>query len=169
MANGKAESRSTVAPCMIPVQRLNHAVLFVRDAERSAAFYEEAFGFEVVERMPGFAVFLKAAGTDNHHDLGLFSVGANAPGPEQGRVGLYHLAWQVPSIHDLAAGRETLARLGALVGQSNHGATKSLYGKDPDGNEFEVMWMVPREEWSEHEHQATTEPLDLEAELARWG
>jgi catechol-2,3-dioxygenase len=154
---------------MIPVKRLNHAVLYVRDADRSADFYREAFGFEVVERMPGFAVFLKAAGSENHHDLGLFSVGGNAPGPERGRVGLYHLAWQVASIHDLAAGRETLASLGALVGQSDHGATKSLYGKDPDGNEFEVMWMVPREHWGEDEHRATVEPLDLDAELARWG
>jgi catechol-2,3-dioxygenase len=166
---GKDHARSAVAFGMIPVQRLNHAVLYVRDADRVAAFYEEAFGFEVVERIPGVAVFLRAAGTDNHHDLGLFSVGANAPGPEQGRVGLYHLAWQVSSIHDLAAGRQTLSRLGALVGASDHGATKSLYGKDPDGNEFEIMWMVPREQWGEHEHQATTEPLDLDAELARWG
>jgi catechol-2,3-dioxygenase len=169
VASGKRCAGSTVAPCMIPVQRLNHAVLYVRDAERSATFYEEAFGFEVVERMPGAAVFMRAAGTENHHDLALFSVGADAPGPERGRVGLYHLAWQVPSIHDLAAGRETLARLGALVGQSDHGATKSLYGKDPDGNEFEIMWMVPREQWGEYEHQATVEPLDLDAELARWG
>jgi catechol-2,3-dioxygenase len=169
VASGKHGSCSTVAPGMIPVQRLNHAVLYVRDAERSAPFYQEAFGFEVVERIPGFAVFLKAAGTDNHHDLGLFSVGADAPGPEQGRVGLYHLAWQVPSIHDLVAGRETLARLGALVGQSDHGSTKSLYGKDPDGNEFEVMWMVPRERWGDLEHEASTDPLDLDAELARWG
>jgi catechol-2,3-dioxygenase len=154
---------------MIPVKRLNHAVLYVRDADRAAAFYEEAFGFEVVQRIPGVAAFLKAAGTTNHHDLGLFSVGTNAPGPERGRVGLYHLAWEVPSINDLAAGRDTLARLGALVGQSDHGATKSLYGKDPDGNEFEIMWLVPREQWGDLEHEATTDPLDLDAELARWG
>ena len=154
---------------MIPVQRLNHAVLYVRDAEQAAAFYQEAFGFDVVERIPGVAVFLRARGTDNHHDLGLFSVGAQAPRPERGRVGLYHLAWQVGSIQDLATGRETLARLGALVGESDHGATKSLYGKDPDGNEFEIMWMVPRDQWGEHEHQAVTEPLDLDRELARWG
>ncbi len=154
---------------MIPVQRLNHAVLYVRDADRAAAFYQEAFGFEVVARTPGFAVFLRARGTDNHHDLGLFSVGADAQGPEPRRVGLYHLAWEVPSIQDLAAGRAQLARLGALTGESDHGATKSLYGKDPDGNEFEVMWMVPRDQWGEIETSAVTEPLDLDRELARWG
>ena len=72
------------------------------------------------------------------------------------------------AITDLAGARETLARLGALVGESDHGATKSLYGKDPDGNEFEVMWMVPREQWGEHEHDAPVAPLDLDAEIARF-
>lgn len=152
----------------IPVQRLNHAVLYVRDAERAAAFYREAFGFEVVAEMPG-AVFLRAAGSDNHHDLGLFSIGPDASGPVKGAVGLYHLAWQVPTIEDLARGREVLERLGALVGQSDHGATKSLYGRDPDGNEFEVMWIVPREQWSDYEHSAPVAPLDLEGEVARHG
>jgi catechol-2,3-dioxygenase len=153
---------------MIPVQRLNHAVLYVRDARVAAAFYQEAFGFEVVTSVgDGQAVFLKAAGSSNHHDLGLFSIGADAPGPTPGRVGLYHLAWQVAAITDLAAARETLGRMGALVGESDHGATKSLYGKDPDGNEFEVMWMVPREEWGAMEHEAITRHLDLEAELAQ--
>jgi catechol-2,3-dioxygenase len=155
---------------MIPVQRLNHAVLYVRDARVAAAFYQEAFGFEVVASMgAGQAVFLKAAGSSNHHDLGLFSIGSDAPGPSPGRVGLYHLAWQVPSVTDLAAARETLGRLGALVGESDHGATKSLYGKDPDGNEFEVMWMVPRDQWGDDEHSATVAPLDLDREIARFG
>jgi catechol-2,3-dioxygenase len=156
---------------MIPVKRLNHAVLYVRDADRAAAFYEEAFGFEVVQRIPGVAAFLKAAGTTNHHDLGLFSLGANAPGPERGRVGLYHLAWEVPSIHDLAAGRNTLARLGALVGQSDHGATKSLYGKDPDGLEFEVVWLIPADLLDDSALQARKRigPLDLAKEKQRYG
>jgi catechol-2,3-dioxygenase len=153
---------------MIPVKRLNHAVLYVRDAARAAAFYREAFGFDVVAEMPG-AVFLRAAGSDNHHDLGLFSVGESAPGPARGAVGLYHLAWEVASIHDLADAKGTLTRLGALVGESDHGATKSLYGRDPDGNEFEVMWMVPRDQWGDHEHSAPIAPLDLDAEIVGHG
>ena len=157
-------------PIMIPIRRLNHAVLYVRDAERAAAFYRDVFGFDEVTRIPGGrAVFLRAAGSDNHHDLGLFSVGADAPGPIAGAVGLYHLAWEVPSITDLAAARQKLADAGALVGQSDHGATKSLYGQDPDGNEFEIMWMVPRDQWGEYERSAPVAPLDLEAELARYG
>jgi catechol-2,3-dioxygenase len=153
----------------IPVQRLNHAVLYVRDVDRSVDFYQRAFGFQVVDTMPGRAAFLRAAGSDNHHDLGLFAVGAGAPSPPPGAVGLYHLAWEVASIHDLAAGRRTLEALGALAGQSDHGATKSLYGRDPDGNEFEVMWMVPRAQWGEYESSAPVAPLDMEAEVARHG
>jgi len=150
------------------VRGLNHAVLYVRDARRSATFYSEAFGFEVLaEYGEGAAVFMRAAGTTNHHDLGLFSLGSQAPLPEAGRVGLYHLAWQVDTLHDLAEIRERLLRMSALVGESDHGVTKSLYGKDPDGNEFEVMWMVPREEWGDMEHEAITRRLDLQAELAK--
>jgi catechol-2,3-dioxygenase len=153
---------------VIPVRHLNHAVLYVRDAARSAAFYGDVFGFEPVAEYPG-AVFLRAAGSTNHHDLGLFSVGPDAPGPQPGRVGLYHLAWEVASVTDLATARDTLRRVGAYVGESDHGATKSIYGHDPDGNEFEVMWMVPRAEWGDHEHDAPVAPLDLDAEIARHG
>ena len=48
--------------------------------------------------------------TDNHHDLGLFTIGADAPGPGARRAGLYHLAWQVDTIQDLAAMRERLLK-----------------------------------------------------------
>ena len=150
------------------VRRLNHAVLYVRDARRSAAFYREALGFEVVtEAGNGAAVFLRAAGTENHHDLGLFSLGPQAPLPEPGRVGLYHLAWQVETIHDLVEMRERLQRMGALAGESDHGVTKSLYAKDPDGNEFEVLFMTPREQWGAMEKEAGVARLDLAAELAQ--
>jgi catechol-2,3-dioxygenase len=154
----------------VSIRRLNHAVLYVRDARRSAAFYTEAFGFEVVgEFGDGAAVFLRAAGTENHHDLGLFSLGESAPPPQPGRVGLYHLAWEVETIHELADMRARLLQMGALVGESDHGVSKSLYAKDPDGIEFEVMWPVPRADWGDTEHDAVTQRLDLPAELARFG
>jgi len=64
---------------------------------------------------------------------------------------------------------ERLRGLGALTGASDHGVSKSLYGQDPDGNEFEVMWQVPAEAWGEFADQAAIMPLDLDAELRRWG
>jgi catechol-2,3-dioxygenase len=154
---------------VIPVTRLNHAVLFVRDLDRSVDFYTRAFRFQEIGRAGGAMAFLRAAGSANHHDLGLAAVGAQAPRPPRGATGLYHLAWEVPAIEDLAEAAATLAELGALVGMSDHGATKSLYAQDPDGNEFEVMWMVPRDQWGDYEHNAITAPLDLQRELRRHG
>ena len=154
----------------ISAVRLNHAVLFVSDVERSLAFYTRAFGTEVVAREPrANAVFLRMPGSGNHHDLGLFGIGAGAPPRRPGTVGLYHLAWQVDTIEDLEQARVVLAELDALRGESSHGATKSVYGADPDGNEFEVMWMLPRDAWGEFERSAPVEPLDLGAEVRRWG
>lgn len=151
----------------VTLSRLNHAVLYVRNVQASVEFYQQVFGFEVIGREGGGRMaFLRAAGGTNHHDLGLFEVGADAPLAPRGAPGLYHLAWEVPSLEDLATARVTLANLGALTGQSDHGATKSLYAVDPDGNEFEVMWMVPREEWGEFDQRAITAPLNLEREMA---
>jgi catechol-2,3-dioxygenase len=146
------------------IRRLNHAVLWVRDATASAEFYTKVLGFEAVATMGSQAVFLRADGSTNDHDLGLFSVG-NRPQPAAQSPGLYHLAWQVNTIEDLAALRAKLLEVGSFVGESDHGASKSLYAHDPDGIEFEVMWAVPRESWPA---SPSTDRLDLDAELARW-
>jgi catechol-2,3-dioxygenase len=154
----------------VHVARLNHAVLFVRDLDVAVDFYSRAFGFEEIAREAGGRMaFLRASGSSNHHDLGLMAMGPNAPRPPRGSTGLYHLAWEVPTIDDLATAAGVLGEVGALTGASDHGATKSLYGQDPDGNEFEVMWMVPREAWGDHDRRAIIAPLDLDAEVARWG
>ena len=147
--------------------RLNHAVLFVADVDRSVAFYTTVFGMEVVVHEP-HAAFLRLPKSGNHHDLGLFAVGA-APTPRRrGEVGLYHLAWQLDTIDELAEARQVLLGAGALTGESDHGTAKSLYGADPDGNEFELMWMVPRDSWGAAENAASTRRLDLQAEISRW-
>jgi catechol-2,3-dioxygenase len=154
----------------MPITRLNHAVLYVRDVDVAADFYRGAFGFEELDRPAGMrAAFLRSPAGGNHHDLGLFEVGPAASRPPRGSVGLYHLAWQIDTIEQLAEMATSLTERGALSGASDHGVSKSLYGRDPDGNEFEVMWQVPKEAWGEFAEQATVMPLDLEAEVARWG
>ncbi len=86
------------------------------------------------------------------------------------RPGLYHLAWEVGSLPELAEIRGKLAAHGALVGASDHRVSKSLYAKDPDGIEFEVMWRVPAQDWEEELRKGDMiAPLDLDAALARWG
>jgi catechol-2,3-dioxygenase len=153
----------------MPVRRLNHAVLYVADVAAAVAFYTDALGFEVHTEIPGRAAFLGAPGSANDHDLGLFEVPDGAAPPER-YLGLYHLAWEVGTLAELAATRERLTALGALVGASDHRVSKSLYAKDPSGIEFEVMWRVPAEDWAaERAAGGGLAPLDLEGELARWG
>ena len=151
---------------MIPIKRLNHAVLFVSNVKRAASFYGRVFGMETVAQ-EGPMVFLRARGSDNHHDLGLLGLGSHAQPPPPGSTGLYHLAWQLESIQELADARQELIEEGAYRGESDHGATKSVYGADPDGNEFEVMVLLPRAAWGAHEHQAPVLPLDWKKELNR--
>jgi len=158
------------------VTRLNHAVLFVRDVDRSVAFYRDVMGFRVVNMTPeGFhgAAFLQAPESTNDHDLGLFAIGDRAGPSLAGRatVGLYHLAWEVDTLDTLERLAGTLAEAGALVGSSDHGTTKSLYGKDPDGLEFEVVWLIPADLLDDGalEARKTIRPLDLAKEKARYG
>lgn len=153
----------------MPVMRLNHAVLYVRDAAASAVFYQQALGFRAVVTMPG-AVFLQAAGSSNDHDLGLFSLGSAAGAPTAGRgtVGLYHLAWEVDTLAELGRIAGVLRQMGALVGASDHGTTKALYAKDPDGIEFEVSWLVPAR-FLDDAGPMVTAPLDLAAAIDRYG
>ena len=157
----------------MPVQRLNHAVLYVRDLDRSVAFYQEALGFRTVMAMPGRAAFLQAAGSTNDHDLGLFAMGDAAGPSPAGRstVGLYHLAWEVDTLAELQRIERVLAGRGALVGASDHGTTKALYAQDPDGLEFEVSWLVPARLITEEAlaSRPRLARLDLAAEIARYG
>jgi catechol-2,3-dioxygenase len=151
---------------------MNHAVLYVRDARRQQRFYTDVLGFETVVADPGGAyVFMRAPGSTNHHDLACFTIGDAAADSTAGRtqVGLYHLAWEVPTLDDLEAHRARLTDAGALRGMSDHGVNKSLYAMDPDGIEFEVMWLVPPDEWGAAEHQAIVRPLDLSGDRARYG
>ncbi len=81
---------------------------------------------------------------------------------------MYHLAWEVPTLEDLEKMRDKLAGAGALIGASDHGCNKSLYAHDPDGLEFEVMWLVPPEHWGDEENKAIIRPLDIAAERTRF-
>ncbi len=154
------------------IKRMNHAVLYVRDAERTYAFYRDVLGFREVGALPG-ATFLQAPDSTNDHDLALFSIGPGAGDSMAGRVtvGLYHIAWEVQTLSDLRNLARKLGEAGALTGSADHSTTKALYAKDPDGLEFEVCWLVPEPYLSEELIAGKTQirPLDLEAEIERYG
>jgi catechol 2,3-dioxygenase-like lactoylglutathione lyase family enzyme len=158
----------------VGISRLKHAVLFVRDVDRSVAFYAGVLGFRVVLERPGQAAFLQAPDSTNDHDVGLFAIGDGARDSTAGTstVGLYHLGWEVGTLRELAALAEVLAGAGALVGRTDHGTTKSIYARDPDGLEFEIAWLVPAHLLDDTAIEARGRrgvPLDLRAEQERYG
>jgi catechol-2,3-dioxygenase len=148
----------------------------VRDVNESVRFYADVLGFRPVNMTPqGFkgAAFLQAPDSTNDHDLGLFEVGASA-GPSlagRGTVGLYHLAWEVETLDQLEQTAHDLAAANALVGATDHGTTKSLYGRDPDGIEFEIVWIIPADllDPDTLDARKSMRTLDIAKEKARYG
>ena len=159
----------------MPVTRLNHAVLYVRDVQVTRDFYETVLGFRTLIWMPGRAAFFQAPGSTNDHDLGTFQIGSQAGPSQAGRssVGLYHLAWEVDTLAELQRIGGLLQEHGALVGATDHVTTKALYAKDPDGIEFEVCWLVPADriddELRERAERVQAAALDLPTEIVRYG
>ena len=152
-----------------PRTEIGHVHLKVSDLDRAVAFYTNALGFELMQRMGSSAAFLSAGGY--HHHIGLNtwdSQGGSAPPP--GATGLYHFAIRYP---DRASLGEALRRLRearvALDGASDHGVSEALYLRDPDGNGIELYWDRPRAEWPREPDgtlRMVSERLDLNALLA---
>jgi catechol 2,3-dioxygenase len=153
------------------VKELGHLVLYVKNLERSAAFYRDVLGWRQVAgtgadaEMPvPFPVAMFSSGR-THHELLLIEVGEDAPGPPKGRhAGLYHFGLKVGDSDDDL--REALERLRAagthIVGTSDHTITHSLYITDPDGNEIELYIDVKGVDWRDpKELLAMIKPLRL--------
>jgi catechol-2,3-dioxygenase len=163
---------STIGETVMPIQRLNHAVLFVRDVEKATAFYGDVLGFRAVHEIAGKAAFMQAAGSTNDHDLGLFAIGDQAADSPAGStaVGLYHLAWEVDTLGELQRIRTALVQHGSLVGETDHATTKALYARDVDGIEFEVCWLVPADLITDEiRNRVGNRPLDIDAEIKVFG
>lgn len=139
-------------------QEIGHVVLRVRDLGRSIEFYE-LLGFRKVDEYAGRMAFFTATG-DNHHDLGLLEVGEHASLPPADAVGLYHVAIRLASEEDVKGAFRRLAAAGVdIVGASDHGVSRSIYVRDPDGIELELFADVPG--WRDSvERVATIRPWD---------
>ena len=156
----------------VRITGVNHIALRVRDVDVTAEFYKRVLGFtEDVERFGhGVLAFLRAPLSENHHDLALLQIGEGAADNSPRSVGLFHFALEVNEIDDLVVAQARLEQEGCFQGASDHGATKAVYGTDPDGNTFEIMWTLPREDWGSWATDAPIKAaMDLEAELVRWG
>jgi len=134
----------------MPVKELGPLVLYVRNLERSAAFYRDVLGWDVA--FPVTLGIPAAAFTSGrtHHELLLIEVGEDAASVPAGRrLGLYHFGLKVGDSDDeLRAVLATLQSSGVtIVGASDHAVTHSLYILDPDGNEVELYIDVPGVDW----------------------
>lgn len=141
------------------VKELGHLVLYVRDVDRSAAFYRDVLGWRQILPEPdgngpwGRRIPVAAFSSGRtHHELLLIEVGEDAAAqPEGRRLGLYHFGLKVGDTDDEL--REALARITQagvrLAGASDHTITHSLYIFDPDGNEIELYVDVPGVDWND--------------------
>ena len=139
------------------IKELGHIVLYVRDIERSAAFYRDVLGWRQIvpgadgsSPLPAPIAAFSAPSDRTHHELLLIEVGPDAASqPEGRRVGLYHFGLKVGDSDDQL--REALDRLREagtpVLGASDHTVTHSLYIADPDGNEIELYVDVPGVDW----------------------
>ena len=126
----------------IPTQ-LGHVALRVRDLDRAVTFYRDVMGLKLRARHESVA-FLGIR-EDASHEVALFALPADAPGPEQHRVGMYHMAWEMASFEDLEQFHaRLLANNAQITGYSDRQANVMFL--DPDGNEQEALWEPSRAE-----------------------
>ena len=132
---------------MVKPKQLGHIVLRVRDIERSEQFYSDVLGLHVTNKRPGQMTFMSAV-DESSHELALVPVGDDAPGPEDSRVGLYHFAWQMDSFDDLKSLYADMKSKDVDIrGIGDHGISLGVYFFDPDGNEIEAYYEMPKDEW----------------------
>lgn len=138
--------------CDVKIVELGHLVLYVRDIDASAAFYTDVLGFRpVIDRPPGQrGVMYRTASDRTHHEL-LIVEGAPdwAPVAVGDRLGLFHFGLKIgDSDAELNEAAAELRTAGVEITSAvDHGATRSLYVADPDGNEIELYIDVAGVDW----------------------
>jgi catechol 2,3-dioxygenase len=146
----------------IQIRRVGHVVLKVRSLQRSVPFYRDVLGLREVARLRGQMVFFSATG-ENHHDLAIMEVGADAPAAERAAVGLYHVALKVgDDLDQLRAAKAHLEAHGIKMSVADHKVSQSIYLNDPDGNGLELYVDADPAVWQTNPAAvAHVEPLQL--------
>lgn len=126
---------------MIPVT-LNHIALDVADRDRSAAFYRDLLGTEIVaEDVEHKLTFLRLPGSANYSDLALHEhadLDAAYP-PDQIRMA--HTGWEIHDEADLVKAFDFFTERTRIALAADFGVARSVMGFDPDGHvvEFELF------------------------------
>jgi catechol 2,3-dioxygenase len=143
-----------------PGVTIGHVHLRTADIDRVRGFYVDVLGFDVINEardVPGWGgkgdiLFVSAGGY--HHHLG-FNTWKSAGGPPQpdGVAGLHHVAIRYPTRAALADALRRLRAVDWPIRQaSDHGSHEAIYISDPDGNDLELCWDRPAEEWPRDDH-----------------
>lgn len=129
---------------------VNHIAVLTSDMDRFIRFYEEAFGAQVRSDNPkhqgrdGERMVIMSIGGSS--ELNVFQVPdntqANVQTPMFGRGRLDHFGLNALSRDELEEVRQRLIRLGASDGTvTDFGRQLSVFFRDPDGLEAEVVWI----------------------------
>jgi catechol 2,3-dioxygenase len=148
----------------IQVRNVGHVVLKVRDAERSARFYRDVLGLKEVARGNFGRPMVFFSTGENHHDVAVMEVGPQAPLPEAGGVGLYHVALRIgTTLDELRAAKAHLEAHGITkLRITDHRVSQSIYLDDPDGNGVELYVDADPAIWREDPSRvASVGPLTL--------
>ena len=150
---------------MVKPKQLGHLVLRVRDVEASEKWYTDVLGLHTTNKRAGKMIFM-SANDSSSHELALLNLGPDAPGPEETRVGLYHFAWEMESFEDLKKLYKEMKEKDVNVGGiGDHGISIGVYLFDPDGNEIEVFYEMPKDQWPKGDDLFSAKfPGDLESE-----
>jgi catechol-2,3-dioxygenase len=145
----------------VQIRQLGHAVLKVRDLERSEAFYSGVLGLPVAARLERPAMTFFTLG--NHHDFALMQVAADAPDANSSAPGLLHVAFRVGDTTDeLRAVKDELDAAGVTIDSvTDHTVTHSIYLRDPDGNGLELYVDVSGAWRDDPQLVASIAPLQL--------
>ncbi len=134
---------------MIHMERIAHVVLKVRDLEVSKKFYTEVLGMDVMNESPELGIIFLANNRRDHHELALLQIGPQAESPSARAIGLLHVAFRLRNEEELREAYKELKQHSVPISFTvNHGITKSVYFRDPDGHELEVYCDNSPEEYA---------------------
>jgi catechol 2,3-dioxygenase-like lactoylglutathione lyase family enzyme len=144
---------------MIPVT-LNHIALDVADRDRSAAFYRELLGAEIVARDDDHQLtFLRLPGSAQYSDIALHAHADRAAAYPPEQVRMAHTGWGVSREADLVRAYDFFTEHTRVVLAADFGVARSVMGFDPDGHvvEFELFAVGAVDQ------QPGFAPLDIDA------
>jgi catechol 2,3-dioxygenase-like lactoylglutathione lyase family enzyme len=112
---------------------IQHVVYAVPDFEQTFTFYRDRLNFRMSDHQRSFGIFLRAAGTTDHHNL--YVLNAHLPFPHlDGKLRFAHVNYQVEDVDEVMVGMNHLERSGwpkSVWGLGRHRISSALFGYMP--------------------------------------